>query len=186
MNRIELAKQLHIMEIPMYMYNLDGKGRNDERYCLEFTKDQWEVYYLERGVKTCDLFFNTEDEACQYIYDHFYNVKEKLMKTEMNYIPLGSVVLLKGGSQKLLIIGRAILVQNNGKQFFFDYGAVAYPEGLIGDRMAYFNHDAISMVVFEGYKDVENENMIKNIQAYLDSNPNIVRGSRESWNVPKE
>ena len=103
------------------------------------------------------------------------------MKTEMEYIPLGSVVLLKGGSQKLLVISRAILVQNNGKQFFFDYGAVAYPEGLVGDRMAYFNHDAISMVVFEGYQDVENENMIKNIQAYLESNPNILRGNRESW-----
>lgn len=100
----------------------------------------------------------------------------------INYVPLGSIVLLKGGSQKLLVISRALNVKNGEKTFFFDYGGVPYPDGLISDKMAYFNHENISKVVFEGYKDIDNENMVENINRYLEANPNVVRGNVSNWN----
>ena len=99
-----------------------------------------------------------------------------------NYIPLGSIVLLKGGMQKLLIVSRALNVKNNKNVFFFDYGAVPYPEGLVSDQMVYFNHDNISKVVFEGYSDVDNENVVENINRYLKENPDIIRGNAKIWN----
>ena len=101
--------------------------------------------------------------------------------SETKYLPLGSIVLLKGGVQKMIIISRAINVRNSGKTFFFDYGAVPYPEGLISDKMAYLNHDSISKVVFEGYHDEDDANMIENIQRYLEANPNILRGDPSTW-----
>ena len=99
------------------------------------------------------------------------------------YLPLGSIVLLKGGVQKVLIIARAINVRNGGKEFFFDYGGVPYPEGLVSDQMAYFNADKINKVVFEGYSDVEDDNMVDTIRNYLSENPNLLRGDPASWNV---
>jgi len=27
------------------------------------------VYFCERGIKNTQMFFNTEEEACQYIFD---------------------------------------------------------------------------------------------------------------------
>ncbi len=100
---------------------------------------------------------------------------------KVNYIPLGSIVLLEGGVQKVLIIARGLNVSNGGRVLFFDYGGVPYPEGLNGDQVAYFNHDAIAKVVFEGYSDVDNEHMVNNINAYLQANPGLTRGSAETW-----
>lgn len=99
----------------------------------------------------------------------------------IEYVPLGSVVLLKDTNQKLLVIARAINVKNGDKTFFFDYGAVLYPDGLTGDRMAYFNHDGINKVVFEGYNDVENQNVVDTINNYLKDNPDINRGDPSAW-----
>lgn len=99
----------------------------------------------------------------------------------MEYLPLGSIVLLKNGTKKLLIIARAINVNNNNTNYFFDYGAVAYPEGLIGDEMAYFNADKINKVIFTGYNDAENENMVDTINSYLSENSDIQRGDPENW-----
>lgn len=99
----------------------------------------------------------------------------------IEYLPLGSIVLLQGGTQKAMIIGRGLKVRNGDKEFFFDYGAVAYPDGLVGDQMAYFNADKISKVVFKGYSDVDDENVVENINRYLEANPDLVRGNPETW-----
>lgn len=94
----------------------------------------------------------------------------------IDYLPLGSVVLLHGGVQKLLIIARGINTKQDDQTEFFDYGAVLYPEGLTGDRMAYFNHDAVSNVVFYGYDDEDSKNCANNINDYLAANPNVRHG----------
>ena len=99
----------------------------------------------------------------------------------IEYLPLGSIVLLKGGMQKILIISRAIKVRNGSEEFFFDYGGVTYPEGLVGDQMAYFNADKINKVVFEGFNDIDNENMVENINQFLTENPGLKRGDPASW-----
>jgi len=66
MKKNELKKVLEDNGIPKDLYNLDGIGRTDERFCLDYN-DKWEVYFCERGIKTTDLIFDTEEEACQYI-----------------------------------------------------------------------------------------------------------------------
>ena len=67
MNIKELKKALKAAGIPAEHYNLDGKGRDDERLCLVNENSKWVVYYLERGVRTTELFFDSEEEACEYI-----------------------------------------------------------------------------------------------------------------------
>lgn len=94
---------------------------------------------------------------------------------KINYLPLGSVVLLHGGIQKLLIIARGINTKQGDQMVFFDYGAVLYPEGLTGDRMAYFDHDAVNKVVFYGYDDEDSKTCSENINNYLIANPDIRR-----------
>ena len=98
------------------------------------------------------------------------------------YIPLGSIVLLKGAAQKLVIIARALNVKKGDEIYFFDYGAALYPEGVMGDQIAYFNKEDISRVVFEGYSDIDNENMVENINRYIAENPDMKRGHVKTWN----
>lgn len=71
MNIKELKKALKKAKIPAEFYNLEGKGRDDERLCLIQENSKWVVYYLERGVRTTELFFDNEEDACSYIYESF-------------------------------------------------------------------------------------------------------------------
>ncbi len=70
------------------------------------------------------------------------------------YLPLGSVVLLKGGKKRVMICGRVqINVQDNT---VFDYSACLYPEGIIDPKKLYlFNNEDIDMVYFVGMQDTE-------------------------------
>ncbi len=65
----DLKKMLVEKQVPDNLYNLEGAGRKDERFCLEKVDDKWRVYYSERGVKTTDKVFELEEDACQFILD---------------------------------------------------------------------------------------------------------------------
>lgn len=69
MKKNELRDALIEMGIPSTLYNLDGSGRTDERFCLELVNNEWTVYFSERGVKTTNEKFPSEEEACKFIYD---------------------------------------------------------------------------------------------------------------------
>lgn len=73
MTREMLEKKLKIAGVSDYVYNLTGYGKKDDRLCMEKIKDKWSVYYLERGMKTINEFFDSEDEACQFLYDQLMN-----------------------------------------------------------------------------------------------------------------
>lgn len=69
MDRTEFIKIMKKKHIPNFYYNIEGTGRNDERFCLVLDGrwKKWNVYYAERGCKTINKFFDTESEALEYI-----------------------------------------------------------------------------------------------------------------------
>lgn len=69
MRKQELKKALIEMGIPSSYYNLDGTGRTDERFCLEYVSGEWRVYFRERGINTTNESFSSEEEACRFIYE---------------------------------------------------------------------------------------------------------------------
>lgn len=78
MTREMLEKELRTAGVPKYAYNLTGQGRTDERLCLESVGNRWNVYYLERGIKTTDIYFDSEKEACYYLFDKLMEYKIKM------------------------------------------------------------------------------------------------------------
>ena len=67
---IEKLKNIFVeCGVPRNLYNFEGTGRKDERFCLEFVNGRWNVFFSERGCKTTDLFFDSEEEACLYLYN---------------------------------------------------------------------------------------------------------------------
>lgn len=67
-------------------------------------------------------------------------------------LPIGSVVLLKGGNKKIMICGR--IQAQAGKNTIYDYSACFFPEGIIDpSNMFFFNRDAIDKVFFIGCQD---------------------------------
>ncbi|EPI09176.1 DUF4176 domain-containing protein [Enterococcus faecalis] len=78
-------------------------------------------------------------------------------KTEEKLLPIGSIVLLEEGLQKLMVVGRGTIYtdQQTGKDTFADYMAVLYPTGLNPETTIFFNHENIDRVIFTGYSDEE-------------------------------
>lgn len=111
--------------------------------------------YIDYCKKFCnkDIFYKKRVSVEVYI------VSEKI-----EYLPLGSIVVVEGGIRKYMIVSRGIQVDVNGEKKFFDYGACLYPNGIIGDQLIYFQHANIRKVVFEGYSDEENKMMVEDIQ----------------------
>lgn len=73
---------------------------------------------------------------------------------------IGSVVLLKDATKKLVIIG--ILQVNPSENKIYDYLGVPYPEGYVGsDNNFLFNHSDINDIIFSGYENPEREAFIK-------------------------
>ena len=78
-----------------------------------------------------------------------------------NLLPIGSVIMLKGGVKKLMITGIKVSTEDQPEKFY-DYIGVFYPEGYIGAQSCFlFNHDDINDVVFKGYNNPEREDFIE-------------------------
>jgi len=67
-------------------------------------------------------------------------------------LPLGSVVRLTDGTQKLMVIGRR--QRDTAGERVFDFAGVPYPQGNLGPGSTFlFDHDAIAEVFYLGYSN---------------------------------
>lgn len=81
-------------------------------------------------------------------------------------LPIGSVVLLKGGRKRLMIIGIRQANKDNPEKEY-DYAGVLYPEGHIGEQFnVLFDRDDIEQVYYRGFDDIERQNFIERLEAY--------------------
>ena len=82
------------------------------------------------------------------------------------YLPIGTVVLLKGGRKRVVIVGFLVISKDDKKMY--DYGGVLYPEGFVSsEKTILFNHDQIDKVYYVGLEDDESKgflNLLKTIE----------------------
>lgn len=85
------------------------------------------------------------------------------MNKSKELLPLGSIVYLEEGTQKIVIVGRGAIFEDpdTGEQVFADYMGVLYPMGLQTNSTLFFQHENIDEVVFEGYHDDEEDRFLK-------------------------
>ncbi len=82
--------------------------------------------------------------------------------------PIGTVVVLKDGEKKLLIVGVKQLNADTKEEY--DYLAVTFPEGFLGgDVMVFFNHDAIGELYHLGLKNEEQEAFLEALDDFYKS-----------------
>ena len=93
-------------------------------------------------------------------------------------LPIGSVVLLKGGKKMLMIFGRKQMSSSSSK--IWDYLGCFYPEGSMGPEYCFlFEEENIDEVVFRGYSD---ENNAKFEKHFMDLDNKQEKGEE----IPKE
>ena len=98
-----------------------------------------------------------------------------------DFLPIGSVVLLKNAQKKIVVIGIMQTKQmKSGEVVAFDYMGVPYPEGYIGPQSAMlFSHESIQEVFHRGYSDEERTNMINMIKSMVDLTDQAIQKTRE-------
>ena len=68
------------------------------------------------------------------------------------YLPIGSVVTLKGQTKKVMIIGRSQICED----VLYNYSACPFPEGYLGsDKLYVFNNDDIETAYYIGMQNDE-------------------------------
>jgi len=71
------------------------------------------------------------------------------------YLPIGTIVLLKGGKKRAMITGFCSVAQENQEKIY-DYSGCVYPEGyLSSNQVCLFDHDQIEKIFFLGFEDEE-------------------------------
>lgn len=71
------------------------------------------------------------------------------------YLPIGSVVLLKNATKRLMITGFYVKSDENEEKTY-DYVGCLYPEGILSSKEnCVFNHEQIDKIFFLGYSDDE-------------------------------
>lgn len=75
-------------------------------------------------------------------------------ETLHHILPLGSVITLKKGTKKLMIIGR--IQEETSSKKLYDYSAVLYPEGMLEASQVYmFQAEDIECIYHVGLQESE-------------------------------
>lgn len=85
------------------------------------------------------------------------------------FLPIGSVVLLKGANKRVMICGRVQTKVETDE--IYDYSACFYPEGVLNaNELFLFNNNDIDTVYFIGMQDEEEFKCRKYIVEELEKN----------------
>ena len=83
-------------------------------------------------------------------------------------LPIGSVVLLKGGRKKVMIYGVKQTDKSSGIEY--DYISVLYPEGNMGEAgQSLFIHSDIDEIYFWGCEDEERDRFIDKLARFYEN-----------------
>ncbi len=102
-------------------------------------------------------------------------------------LPIGTVVVLKGATRKVMITGYAIIPvgelrkgdntkEEITKNTIFDYGGCPFPEGLVNSNLTIvFNHETIGEVIYPGYSNKEQQDYaresLEQLETYRKEHP---------------
>lgn len=88
----------------------------------------------------------------------------------MDFLPIGSVVKLKKSQDDtwaMITARTALYKKSNGELGYLDYAGCLYPEGQINNELVFFNAEDIAEVIFKGYVDDEEEQLVIKINDAL-------------------
>ena len=105
---------------------------------------------------------------------------KKIKMTTETVLPIGSIVYLKEGTKKLMILNRASIIEEDGEQLLFDYSGAIYPIGLNPEEVFYFNDEDIDEVVFEGFKDEEETRFIQRYEKWVEKEGSKIKKGKVS------
>ncbi len=91
------------------------------------------------------------------------------MSEVKEYLPIGSVVLLKDAQKKVMITGYTPIDMET-KNKIYEYLGCVFPEGIIkSDENILFDTKDIDKIFFKGFVNEEQENFITEVKEILEN-----------------
>ena len=88
-----------------------------------------------------------------------------------DWIPIGSIISLNDGTQKLMIIGKVQSALSEEGNMIYDYSAVLCPQGLIDPlETIAFDKSSIKRIYFIGYIDEQEASLNQQFDEFLAEN----------------
>lgn len=88
---------------------------------------------------------------------------DKIISECSKFLPIGSVVLIKEASKKVMIVGYT-MVNLEKKNCIYDYLGCFYPEGIVDRKINIaFNHEDIKDVFYLGFQNSDSQEFISNL-----------------------
>ena len=91
------------------------------------------------------------------------------MDNKKRFLPIGSVVMLSGGTKEVMITSYCIFPTNyqikdgeavTPERKMYEYGGCIYPEGILDSNVSCaFNHDQIVKILHVGYESDKQKNL---------------------------
>lgn len=93
------------------------------------------------------------------------------------YLPVGTVVMLKGGKKRAMITGFCSMATED-KTKIYDYSGCLYPEGILkSDQTLLFNHEQIDKIYHLGLVDEEEKEFKQKLKEVISKmNTTIEKG----------
>lgn len=105
---------------------------------------------------------------------------EKQSRFEIDYLPVGTVVVLKDRISKLIVVTSFQVEAYDTPGLYFDYGGADYPLGGVTEGAVFgFNRSSIGKVVHMGYENEQWEVMKQ--ETYRLTRADAVKAAREFW-----
>lgn len=79
-------------------------------------------------------------------------------------LPIGTVVMLEGGTKKVMITG--YYSKANGENKIYQYNGCIFPEGFIENVFCLFDHNRIKEIFYKGLENEEYEKYINNMDSF--------------------
>jgi len=103
------------------------------------------------------------------------------------YLPIGTVVILKGATKRLMISGFCAL-DNSNKDKIWDYSGCMYPEGFINsNQICLFDHDQIEKIYHIGLSnDAEEKEFKESLNIFMNEFERINKKQENSKEKTKK
>ena len=104
------------------------------------------------------------------------------------YLPIGTVVLLKNATKRIMITGVCSREKNNSNSKIYDYCGCLYPEGfLTADKALLFDHSQIEKIYHIGLSnDDEEKEFKKNLKLAMEAFEKYNKTLTEETNKKKK
>ncbi|MGV0167247.1 DUF4176 domain-containing protein [Furfurilactobacillus sp. WILCCON 0119] len=101
-------------------------------------------------------------------------------------LPIGTIVSLKGIDEKLLIVSKVPMTEQNQQKVYFDYGATLIPTGLSGEKVFFFNSEDIDEIAYPPYEDVNTQEFQEALDKYMAEHANELIKGESDVNASKD